>query len=489
EKYKKTGIAKILGIGREVAGKRQDGSEFPMDLSLNQMELDEERMFTAIIRDISERKEQEEELAKFQKAVNEAGHAIYLTDPEGVIEYVNPAFEKITGYAAKEALGCTPNILNSGEMPASYFAEMWKNISVGTPWEEEIVNRRSNGETYNARQTISPITDQQDRVKGFVAIQTDITEQKAIEQILRQNTSDLGERVKELNCLYEVSFLMEESETVEGVLAGTVELLPSGWQYPEITCARIKIEERIYQTENFQETQWQQGQNIIVYGKRVGRIKVVYLEERPEMDEGPFLAEERNLLNDLAERLGHLLERNKVRKELMQAKEEAEAASLAKSEFLANMSHEIRTPMNAVLGFTDILASRIIDEQQKKFLEAIRTAGKALLTLINDILDLSKIEAGRLDLQYEYIDLRKIFYEIEQIFQQKILEKNLNFSLEIAPDLPAGLLCDETRLRQILLNLVSNAVKFTDKGRIRLTALFPRISGFAGRPVGERTQI
>ena len=469
ENYKKTGNAQIIGSGREMPGRRKDGSIFPVDLSVNLMDLDKKRMFTAIIRDISKRKEREEKLAKFQKAVNEAGHAIYLTDKEGIIEYVNPAFEKISGYQAEEVLGRTPNLLDSGKMPASYFSKLWNTILSGDSWEEEIMNRRKDGKVYSARQTISPIIDQQGSVKGFVAIQMDITEQKAIEQALRQSTSDLGERVKELNCLYGVASLIEESKNVEAIFSGTLELLPASWQYPKITCGQIEVNGKTYQTKNFKETKWVQIQNIIIYGKKVGTIKVVYLEKMPDMHEGPFLAEERRLINDLAERLGHLLERNQAREELLRAKEVAEAASQAKSEFLANMSHEIRTPMNAILGFSDILASQVVDKQQKNYLESIRIAGKSLLTLINDILDLSKIEAGRMDLHCEYIDLRKICYEIEQIFSQKILEKHLDFIVEIAPDLPSALLSDESWIRQILLNLIGNAVKFTDKGGVKLT--------------------
>ncbi|MGA1791920.1 MAG: ATP-binding protein [bacterium] len=149
---------------------------------------------------------------------------------------------------------------------------------------------------------------------------------------------------------------------------------------------------------------------------------------------------------------------------------EAKTANRAKSEFLANMSHEIRTPMNAILGFTDLLDSHIQDKKQKTYLEAIKTSGKNLLTLINDILDLSKIEAGKMELQYEPVDTHAFFSDIEHIFSVNISNKGLHFILEVAPEIPKSLLLDEVRLRQVLFNLVGNAVKFTKKGHVKLSA-------------------
>ncbi|MCP4694400.1 MAG: response regulator [Desulfobacterales bacterium] len=152
------------------------------------------------------------------------------------------------------------------------------------------------------------------------------------------------------------------------------------------------------------------------------------------------------------------------------AEEKAKAANYAKSDFLANMSHELRTPLNAVTGFSELLSFVVTDTKQKGYLEAIKTAGKSLLTLINDILDLSKIEAGRMDIEYAPVNPRMIITEIEQIFKMKTAGKTLGFIVDIAPDIPPALMLDETRLRQILLNLVGNALKFTERGYIKLSA-------------------
>ncbi len=162
--------------------------------------------------------------------------------------------------------------------------------------------------------------------------------------------------------------------------------------------------------------------------------------------------------------------RKQMEIELKRTKEEAEVANKAKSEFLANMSHEIRTPMNAVLGFADLLSNMVTDELQKNYLESIKSSGKSLLTLINDILDLSKIEAGKLELQYVFVDLHDIFNEMKSIFSLTSQKKGVEFIIDIAPNVPLLVLIDETRLRQIIINLLSNAFKFTSVGHITLSA-------------------
>ncbi|MDZ7606054.1 MAG: ATP-binding protein [Cyclobacteriaceae bacterium] len=156
--------------------------------------------------------------------------------------------------------------------------------------------------------------------------------------------------------------------------------------------------------------------------------------------------------------------------ELKQAKEEAEKANRSKSVFLANISHEIRTPMNAVLGFTDLLFSRITDPVLKGYLNSIQSSGNTLLNLLNDILDLSKIEAKKMTMLPTAVSLTAVFDEIKHIFSLKALEKGLDYSFKIDPRIPKSLMLDELRLKQILLNLIDNALKFTEHGRIMVSA-------------------
>jgi PAS domain S-box-containing protein len=153
--------------------------------------------------------------------------------------------------------------------------------------------------------------------------------------------------------------------------------------------------------------------------------------------------------------------------ELELAKERSEEANRAKSEFLANMSHEIRTPMNAILGFSEILKEKLSHEEQfTEYIKGINTSGRNLLNLINDILDLSKIEARRMEIRKEPVNIRSLMEEIKQIFYLRIEEKGIKFIVDITEDVPQVFLLDETRLRQIMFNLVGNALKFTSEGSI-----------------------
>jgi len=169
----------------------------------------------------------------------------------------------------------------------------------------------------------------------------------------------------------------------------------------------------------------------------------------------------RNLEEDISYRI-------KLEEDLLKAKQTAESANKAKSEFIASMSHEIRTPMNAILGFAEVLGQEISDPVLLDYVQSLRSSGKTLLSLINDILDFSKIEAGKIELRLEPVNIRSILQEITDLFKFKFREKKLEFITDVDKDISRYFVLDELRIKQILLNLVSNAIKFTEEGYVKI---------------------
>ncbi|MFL1407610.1 ATP-binding protein [Marinobacter sp. M1N3S26] len=190
-----------------------------------------------------------------------------------------------------------------------------------------------------------------------------------------------------------------------------------------------------------------------------------------------FLYWNRKLSREVDERIRseHALRRSEdelraAKLEAERLAREADSANRAKSEFLANMSHEIRTPMNAVIGYSDLLSKTVTDPRQNHYLDAIRASSRSLLMLINDILDLSRIEAGKMRLEFGPVSLRRMLQDVRHIFDLRAREHNVSLEVSVAPDMPTGMVLDETRLRQVLFNLVGNAIKFTHEGGVTLRA-------------------
>jgi signal transduction histidine kinase/DNA-binding NarL/FixJ family response regulator len=293
---------------------------------------------------------------------------------------------------------------------------------------------------------------------------------------------DLSERVKELRLLHDFARVLQEHRGSDrALLQQLVGRMPHAWQYPDSCQVCIRYGEIQVTTADFGEAPWQQSVDFST-SVASGRIEVVYTQQRPEADEGPFLREERVLLESLAEMLVSQLELRHHQRgleelvhtrtaELRSAKEAAEYANRAKTAFFANMSHEIRTPMNAILGYTQLLqGDKSIQGDQRRKLDVIRSSGDHLLGLINDILEMSRIEAGRTTLAEQPFDLRVLLDQVRSMFTEQVKARGLAFDFPIDDGLVQGLLGDPGKVRQILINLVGNAVKFTDRGTISVRA-------------------
>ena len=425
--------------------------------------------------DVTENKRSSEELKKAAADLRETrdylenlfGHAnapIIVWDPNFCITRFNHAFERLTGRLAEEVLGKSLDILFPDETRAESLAYIQRTLS-GESWNAvEIPIRHESGEVRTVLWNSATIYDEDGRkVIATIAQGQDITDRKvAEEQVCFQASlldqvrnaviaTDLEGRIIYWNRFSEVLYQWKADEVLGCSIAKTI--VPPG---------------KSHLMKDVME-------DILRYGYRESE----HIVRRKDGSLFPAFYVFSALSDEAGRRMGFvgvsidLTERKKVEQDLLLAKETAESATKAKSAFLANMSHEIRTPMNAVIGFTGLLLNTNIDPEQRDYIETIRSSGDSLLTVISDILDFSKIEGGMLDLEKESFDLRECLETSLNMVAEAAAVKCLELSYTIEPQVPVQLLGDLTRLRQILVNLLGNAVKFTETGSIRISVSSP----------------
>ncbi len=288
----------------------------------------------ASVSDITELKRAERRLRTLSRAIEQSPVAVMVSDPEGRIEYVNQAFQRVSGYGAEEVVGCNPRILKSGYTSSEEYRRLWRKLLAGETWTGELLNRAKDGHLFWEEAAISPVIDESGSIHNFIAIKTEITERKRLEQ------------------------------------------------------------------------------------------------------------------------------------ELVAACERAEAANRAKSNFLAMVSHELRTPLNAVIGFSDIIHRGILGSVTPavyaEYAQDINTSGQMLLSLVNDILDLTRVESGRDALSMAMVDVSTVIQDVTKLLRALADNGGHRIDIDCVPGIEAKI--DRRAVKQIVINLTGNAAKYTDRG-------------------------
>jgi len=410
--------------------------------------------------DITKQRQTEQKLIQLSKGIEQSPASIIITDTKGNIEYANPKLTEITGYTFEEIAGQNPRIFQSGYTTEAEYEILWKTIREGNEYRNEIQNRKRNGELFWESVLISPIRNESGEIVNFLAIKEDISDRKktdlqiqklsvAIEQnpasVIITNTEGIIEYVNK-------KFISVSGYSFNELIGKVVRILKPGHTPDHVY---IEIWNKLFAGQEWRG----EHQNRTKKREKYWESVLISPIKNKEGKTTNFII----LSEDISER-------KKMEKELITAKEKAEESDRLKSAFLANMSHEIRTPLNSILGFSDLLTESDLDPlMRSEFADLINSSGNNLLAIINDVLDISKIEAGQIVLVEMPLNAQKLISEIQKEYSYKAHEKNIELRLASNTHLDnIILISDEMRIKQVLINFVGNALKFTEKGYIEI---------------------
>jgi two-component system sensor histidine kinase/response regulator len=401
---------------------------------------------------IAERLRAEEKLSQLASIVESSHDAISAGTLDGKIICWNSGAERMYGYAAEEVIGGQISSLIPREGQDSAL-QMYERIKQGERIDHfETVRTTKDGRQIDVSLTISPVKNSSGEIIGMSAIARNITKRKKAVQLLQQQSAAIRasmDGIAILNPQREFVFLNEAyvrinaCESAEELIGKRLETL-----YDEHELKRLRRE-------------------ILVAVERAGTWRGEALAKKCD---GTTYPQEISLarLEDggLICVIRDITKRKKNVAELAEARDTALEAARSKAEFLANTSHEIRTPMNGVIGMTGLLLNTELDPLQREFAESIGSSARALLATINDILDFSKIEAGKMRFENLGFDIRASIESVVEVFTEHVQAKGIEFISFVDPGVPAHLCGDSLRLRQVLINLIGNAFKFTDQGEV-----------------------
>ena len=455
----------------------------------------------------------EREIQKFKLGLDRSDNPVFITDVEGTIQYANPAFEKVYGFAPEETIGKTPRILKSGVVPNEQYKHFWETLLTGGTVTGELINKTKDGRLIPIAGTNSPILDESGKIIGFLAVHQDITERKLSEETLKRRNDYLA-------ASSEIGRLVTSTLDLNTIFTRTVNLISErfGFYFAGIYI----IEETGFNailreaTGEAGEKMKAQGYSIVVgsnsvIGKVAESIEPTLVNDtdiEPLYVPNPFLLDTRSevaiplrigtrivgvidiqstqvqaftqddlsVLQSLADQVAVAIDNARSYELSQQLIKDLREVDQLKSQFLANMSHELRTPLNSIIGFSRVILKGIdgpVSDMQQQDLTAIYNSGQHLLGLINDILDLARIEAGKMELNFEEVHLADMATSVMSTAKGLVKEKPIQLLQRIPPNMPS-VRGDTMRVRQVLLNLISNASKFTDRGSITVETSIQR---------------
>ncbi len=487
--------------GYESVGLKKDGTELLLVSNAKVIFDAEGRMSgtRGTTFDITERKKNDAILIKLYAAINSSKASIVITDIDGNIEFANPYFAELTSYSEVEYLGKNPRVLKSGIHSDDYYKALWDTIKSGNTWEGEFCNRKKNGELYWEKSIITPIKNDKEEIVNFVAVKSDITNEKkhdhlvditlkiyelseylTIEKILKYSI-ELGIQLTNSEIGF-FHFVNEDQETLslQAWSAKTMDIcnIPKFDKHYPISKAGVWVD-CFYQKKPVFHNDYSslshkkglpEGHATLIRDLSIpviveNKVVAIFGVGNKESD---YTKTDAEFLSIFAESIWNIIRRKQAEIDTINAKEKAEEGDRLKSAFLANMSHEIRTPMNGILGFSTLLSQPGLEsEEQQKFIKLIQKSGARMLNIITEIVDISKIESGLVEISIKEVNVNK---QLELVFKHLNPDAQAkSLTMLIKDRLPmnrAIFMTDEEKFNKILLNLIKNAIKYTDKGSI-----------------------
>ena len=464
---------------------------------------------------------------KILSVIDNLSEIIFQSDNKGILTYLNPSWERITGFGIDESIGKSVGALFKEEDSKIFDESFYPMINGEKEFcrlELRIVFK--NGQFGWFDFYAGKVHNKAGAVEGVSGILNDIS--------VRKNSElELIKREKILSASADISEMLLINPSINSALNESIKITGRAMDADRAFIYANTRDDYSGRTVTSQLFEWNSEfsapqinnpahQNIPL--ENLGELLVPFMKRKPFIGltrnitsaVGPSFSEmgmksliiypiymkenfwgfagmadcrteriwndtEQSMLASYAAAIAGAVERKQYEVELLKAKEDAEKGNRAKSEFIANMSHEIRTPLNAIMGFAELLQEYTSDERYLHYLTGIKASGKGLLKIINDILDLSKIEAGKISVEPEPVNLSLLMSELKNMFTALALEKRIAFNVTASNEVPKIIYIDETRLRQVLLNIIGNAVKFTGFGSVSVSvhAIMKNYSGRA----------